>query len=50
MTVKVMYLNGYFEFVRNVENIFTDDFWFVLRLRSGFIKKYDRRLNLEVSF
>jgi len=50
MTVKVVYLNGYFEFVRNVETICTNKMWFVLILRCGSIKKYDRRLNLEVSF
>lgn len=50
MTVKVVYLNGYFEFVRNVETICTNNMWFVLILRCGSIKKYDRRLNLEVSF
>ena len=50
MTVKVVYLNGCFEFIRNVENIYTDHIWFVLKLRGGAIKKYDRRLKLEVSF
>lgn len=50
MTVKIVYLNGYFEYVRNVENIYTDNIWFVLKLRGETIKKYDRRLKLEVSF
>lgn len=50
MTVKVVYLNGYFEFVRNVENICTNNMWFVLILKNGTIKKLDRRLKLEVSY
>lgn len=50
VTVKVVYLNGYFEFVRNVENICTNNMWFVLILKSGTIKKLDRRLKLEVSY
>lgn len=39
MTVKIVYLNGYFEYVRNVENIYADNIWFVLKLRGGTIKK-----------
>lgn len=50
MTVKVVYLNGYFEFVRNVENICTNNMWFVLILKNGVVKKFDRRLKLEVSY
>lgn len=50
MTVKVVYLNGYFEFVRNVENICTNNMWFVLILKNGAVKKLDRRLKLEVSY
>lgn len=50
MTVKVVYLNGYFEFVRNVENICTNNMWFVLILKNGTVKKLDRRLKLEVSY
>ena len=50
MTVKVVYLNGYFEFVRNVENICTNNMWFVLILKNGTIKKLDRRLKLEVLY
>lgn len=50
MTVKVVYLNGYFEFVRNVENICTNNMWFVLILKNGVVKKLDRRLKLEVSY
>ena len=50
MTVKVVYLNGYFDFVRNVETICTNNMWFVLILKNGTIKKLDRRLRLEVSY
>lgn len=50
MTVKIVYLNGYFEYVRNVENIYAENIWLVLKLRGGTIKKYDRRLKLEVCF
>lgn len=50
MTVKVVYLNGYFELVRNVENICTNNMWFVLILKNGVVKKFDRRLKLEVSY
>lgn len=50
MTVKVVHLNGYFEFVRNVENICTNNMWFVLILKNGTVKKLDRRLKLEVSY
>ena len=50
MTVKVVYLNGYFEFVRNVENICTNNMWFVLILKNGVVKKLDRCLKLEVSY
>lgn len=50
MTVKVVHLNGYFEFVRNVENICTNNMWFVLILKNGAVKKFDRRLKLEVSY
>lgn len=50
MTVKVVHLNGYFEFVRNVENICTNNMLFVLILKNGAVKKLDRRLKLEVSY
>lgn len=50
MTVKVVYLNGYFDFVRNVETICTNNMWFVLILKNGTVKKLDRRLKLEVSY
>ena len=50
MTLKVVHLNGYFEFVRNVENICTSNMWFVLILKNGAVKKLDRRLKLEVSY
>lgn len=50
MTVKVVYLNGYFDFVRNVETICTNNMWFVLILKNGVVKKFDRRLKLEVSY
>jgi len=50
VTVKVMYLNGYFEFIRNVDTICTNNMWFVLILENGTVKKIDRRLKLEVVF
>ena len=50
MTVKVVYLNGYFEFNINVDTICTNNMCFVLILENGTVKKIDRCLKLDVVF
>lgn len=50
MTVKIMYLNGTFEFMKDVKSITTQEGWFVITLRNEFKRRIDKRLKLEVSF
>lgn len=50
MSVKVLYLNGCWEYIYNVKSIKTDGHQFVIEVKNGSIRKYDARLKLEVSF
>lgn len=48
MTIKVIYLNGSWEYVRNVKCISCRDPWYFLELNNGNTIKYDSRLKLEI--
>lgn len=48
MLVKVKYLNGCFEFVRNVENVVCENAHYKLVLRNGKVLMFDSRLKLEI--
>lgn len=49
MTIKIIYLNGCWEYVRNVKHISCQEPWYFLELHNGSILKFDARLKLEVS-
>ena len=50
MTVKIIYLNGAFEFMKDVKSITTQEGLFIVTLRNEYVRKIDKRLKLEVSF
>ena len=50
MSVKVLYLNGCWEYIYNVKSITINGRQFVIETKNGSIKKYDARLKLEISF
>ena len=49
MTVKIVYLNGCFEYIRNVRSIRYENYEYVLELENGRKVEYDERLKLEIS-
>lgn len=49
MIVKVLYLNGCWEYIRNVKSISIDNRYFLIELHNGSVKKFDLRLKLEIS-
>lgn len=50
MTVKVLYLNGCWEYIFNAKSISTDGCQYIVEVQNGSIRKYDARLKLEISF
>lgn len=48
MLVKIKYLNGCFEYVRNVENIVCENANYKLFLKDGGVLMFDSRLKLEI--
>lgn len=50
MTVKIIYLNGAFEFMRDVNEIKKNEHSFIIVQRNGFKRELDQRLTLEVKF
>ena len=50
MTVKIIYLNGAFELMKDVKSITAQESWFIITLRNEYVRKIDKRLKLEVSF
>lgn len=48
MTVKVIYLNGCWEYIRNVKSIGYETYEYRLELSDGSILEFDGRLRLEV--
>lgn len=49
MTVKVIYLNGVFEYFRGVESVTQSQGWFVLHFIDGGDILIDHRLKIEIS-
>lgn len=50
MIVKVLYLNGCWEYVRRVKSVSTDGGYFLVELENGSTLEFDRRLKLEISY
>lgn len=50
MTVKIIYLNGAFEFMRDVKEIKKNECSFIIVQRNGYKRELDQRLTLEVKF
>lgn len=50
MTVKVIYLNGCWEYVRGVKSVSADGGYFLVELENGSTLEFDRRLKLEISY
>lgn len=50
MTVKIIYLNGSFEFMHDVKEIKRNEHSFIIVQRNGFKRELDQRLTLEVTF
>lgn len=50
MTVKIIYLNGSFEFMHDVKEIKRNEHSFIIVQRNGFKRELDQRLTLEVKF
>ena len=48
MIVKVLYLNGCWEYLHGVKSISYDKYHYLVELENGAIKKYDSRLKLEI--
>lgn len=50
MTVKVLYLNGCWEYVRGVKKVSADGEYFLVELENGSTLEFDCRLKLEISY
>lgn len=50
MTVKIIYLNGAFELMRDVNEIKRNEHSYIIIQRNGFKRELDQRLTLEVKF
>lgn len=50
MTVKIIYLNGSFEFMRDVKEIKRNEHSYIIVQRNDFKRELDQRLTLEVKF
>ena len=50
MTVKIIYLNGAFELMRDVKEIKKNECSYIIIQRNGFKRELDQRLTLEVKF
>lgn len=50
MTVKIIYLNGAFEYMRDVNEIKKNEHSYIIVQRNGFKRELDQRLTFEVTF
>lgn len=50
MTVKIIYLNGAFEFMHDVKEIKRNEHSFIIIQRNGYKRELDQRLTLEVKW